>query len=205
MSLLQCHSAKKLCADSVSKIFNVSFEVSFNTVLEGGAAEPLYLPANESDPAKVLFRDDYVSSAMHEISHWVIAGEKRRLQEDYGYWYETDGRDVVQQKEFELVEVRPQAVEWLLHRAAGLSFQVSVDNLALPEYDASPFRIAVERQVVKFLDDNVRDAIPPRAMTFIRALLSYRGYEFESENQLFLWLAKSYDALDDECDFPINF
>ncbi|GAM69307.1 transporting ATPase [Vibrio sp. JCM 19236] len=25
---------------------------------------------------------------MHEIAHWCVAGPKRRLLEDFGYWYE---------------------------------------------------------------------------------------------------------------------
>ena len=73
--------------------FDDCFLETFNTRLVGGAEEPLYLPSTKTLPARIFFRSDYVSSALHEISHWCIAGEKRRDQEDYGYWYETDTRD----------------------------------------------------------------------------------------------------------------
>ena len=32
------------------------------------------------------------NSALHEISHWTIAGKERRLLADLGYWYAPDGR-----------------------------------------------------------------------------------------------------------------
>ena len=53
----------------------------------------------------------------------------RRKQVDYGYWYEPDGRDHVQQQAFEQVEVKPQALEWLMALACGVPFEVSCDNL----------------------------------------------------------------------------
>lgn len=191
MFLLQSDflESQSISAVSVQRLFNDTFNTEFNTVLEGGFDEPLYLPATIDSPAKVLFRDDYVSSALHEISHWVIAGEARRLREDYGYWYETDGRDLTQQKSFEEVEVKPQSIELLLHFAAGLKFRVSVDNLALPDYDATPFELSVKKQVGCFLDDNSREELPARAVSFIRSLLDYRGMRFNKTSDLFLYLA----------------
>lgn len=53
------------------------------------------------------------NSALHEISHWTIAGAKRRLLPDLGYWYAPDGRTKEQQDLFEQVEIKPQAIEWL--------------------------------------------------------------------------------------------
>ena len=180
-----------VCANTIQTLFNHIFETSFNTQLEGGADEPLYQPATDSAPAKILFRDDYVSSAMHEVSHWVIAGKARRQLEDYGYWYEADGRDFAQQKSFEQVEVKPQAVELLLHYAAGMVFRVSVDNLALPEYDSTPFKEAVYGQVKRYLDHRFHDSLPPRALSFIKALTSYRNIELKDDAQLNLWLMQA--------------
>jgi elongation factor P hydroxylase len=181
----------QLSASNIIDLFNHTFEQDFNTVLQGEADEPFYAPAVDNDAAKVLFRDDYVSSAMHEISHWTIAGNARRLLEDYGYWYETDGRNPVQQKAFEGVEVRPQAVELLLHYAADLPFRVSVDNLSLPEYDTSVFERKVADQVSCFFDPNKADNVPVRAMCFIKALVCHRGLVFQSDQALYQWLALS--------------
>ncbi|WP_417667272.1 elongation factor P hydroxylase, partial [Pseudidiomarina sp.] len=46
----------------------------------------------------------YVVMRLLEMSHWCIAGEKRRQLEDYGYWYLPDGRDAQQQHAFEQAE-----------------------------------------------------------------------------------------------------
>ena len=115
----------KLDAIQLISLFNQTFIEMFDTELIGGADEPLYRPMTKTESAKVIFREDYISSALHEISHWVIAGDARRLLEDYGYWYETDGRDTCQQKAFEDVEIKPQAIELLFHFAANIPFKGS--------------------------------------------------------------------------------
>lgn len=160
----------------------------FNTILEGDADEPLYIPAKEGSPAIVYYRNDYASSALHEISHWVIAGKERRLLEDYGYWYESDGRNLSQQQAFEQVEVKPQAIELLLHYVVGLPFRVSVDNLALPEYDASGFEKSVNAQVIRYLSLDFKDTLPERAMMFINSVLEFREISFKNEEMLNQWL-----------------
>lgn len=48
------------------------------------------------------------------------------------------------QSQFEDVEVKPQAFEWLFCMAAGFPFNVSCDNL---EGDVEPDRIAFQRRV----------------------------------------------------------
>lgn len=157
-------------AKQLIEAFNSLFLQRFNTQLSGGAEEPLYLPATLDSPAKIYFRFDYPSSALHEISHWCIAGDERRLLEDYGYWYESDSRDLQTQQEFERVEVKPQAVECVLHWAAGLSFRVSVDNLAFPDYDSSDFEQAVMAQV----KSNFVSGLPKRAETLSKYLFALR-------------------------------
>jgi elongation factor P hydroxylase len=157
-------------AKQLVEAFDAHFLSSFDTRLVAGAEEPLYLPATVDVPATIYFRFDYPSSALHEISHWCIAGDKRRLQEDYGYWYESDARDLETQQKFEQVEVKPQAIECILHWAAGLPFRVSVDNLSLPEYDAQHFERAVMNQVKAYIDSG----IPERACTFATLLLFKR-------------------------------
>ncbi len=117
-------------ADLLVMLFNQLFFESYNTRLESGGEEPIYLPADsECDYHRLIFRSDYVSSAFHEISHWCIAGEQRRQLVDFGYWYNPDGRTEIQQRTFENVEIKPQALEWIFSVAAGHKFNISADNL----------------------------------------------------------------------------
>ena len=93
-------------------LFNACFNQSHNTRLVKGGDEPIYTPANDDcEYHQIIFARGYYASAFHEISHWCQAGEARRLLEDYGYWYKPDGRNEQEQKEFEQVEVIPQAIE----------------------------------------------------------------------------------------------
>ncbi|GLT17378.1 hypothetical protein GCM10007938_11550 [Vibrio zhanjiangensis] len=111
-------------------IFNHIFLPEYNTRLELGGDEPIYLPADETHANhRIIFARGFYASALHEIAHWCVAGPKRRLLEDFGYWYEPDGRTESAQAEFEKVEIRPQAYEWILSMSAGFPFTVSCDNL----------------------------------------------------------------------------
>lgn len=118
-------------AELLVTLFNKLFFKPYKTRLESGGDEPIYLPASsECNHHRLIFRNDYVSSAFHEISHWCIAGEQRRLLVDFGYWYNPDGRTETQQRTFENVEIKPQAMEWMFSVAAGHKFNISADNLA---------------------------------------------------------------------------
>lgn len=122
------HSVKN--SQEIEDVFHKVFFHRYNTVLCGGYDEPLYMPSSdEKMPNKIMYRHDYISSALHEVAHWCVAGEERRKREDYGYWYSPDGRDEQQQKKFEQVEVLPQAIECAFSKACGLAFRVSIDNL----------------------------------------------------------------------------
>ena len=103
-------------------------------------------------------RTDF-ASALHEISHWCVAGKARREQVDFGYWYCPDGRDAMTQSQFEDVEVKPQAFEWLFCVAAGFPFNVSCDNL---EGDVEPDRIAFQRRVHARVMTLLEQGIPER-------------------------------------------
>lgn len=147
-------------------LFNDTFS-DFNTRLVLGSDEPIYLPANETCAYnQIVFAHGFFSSALHEISHWCIAGEARRKLEDYGYWYCPDGRDEQQQADFEKVEIKPQAIEWAMTEAAGRTFQVSTDNLN----GAEPDREGFTRNVAAQLQHYKAEGFPPRAARFIRAL-----------------------------------
>lgn len=152
------------------RLFNRTFEQSHNTHLVKGDDEPVYLPADETHLRhRIIFAHGYYASAMHELAHWFIAGEKRRELEDYGYWYNPDGRDAAQQAEFEKVEIKPQAVEWGLCVAAGFKFNVSTDNLNGAEPDRESFKRNVKAQVDIYLEKG----FPTRAAQFMRVLAAH--------------------------------
>jgi elongation factor P hydroxylase len=151
-------------------IFNHCFFEKYNTVLVRGEEEPLYLPADENRPNNTLiFAHGFFASALHECSHWLIAGEKRRKLIDFGYWYEPDGRTVLQQQLFQSVEVKPQAMEWILSMAAGTRFRVSIDNLNGSESDTDAFKLAVYQQVKTYCENG----LSARAELFRRSLCKF--------------------------------
>lgn len=148
-------------------LFDQAFLLSHNTRLVKGDDEPVYLPAGgHTKHHQIVFAHGFYASALHEISHWCIAGKARRLLEDYGYWYCADGRNAAQQAEFELVEVKPQAIEWAFSVAAGKKFRVSTDNLNGAEPDRVLFEKRVREQVSEYLDTG----FPQRAQRFIEVL-----------------------------------
>jgi elongation factor P hydroxylase len=148
-------------------LFNLTFSQSMNTVLVKGDNEPIYVPAKiVTDRHQIVFAHGYFASALHEIAHWCIAGKKRRLLEDYGYWYCPDGRNEAQQVEFEKVEVKPQAIEWAFSVAAGKLFRVSTDNLNGAQVDVEGFHLAVKKQVLNYLELG----FPEQATQFIQRL-----------------------------------
>ncbi|WP_394145381.1 elongation factor P hydroxylase [Vibrio atypicus] len=161
-------------------IFNDTFLDEFNTKLELGGDEPIYLPADENSPHhRIIFARGFYASALHEIAHWCVAGPERRLLEDFGYWYEPDGRTVQVQAEFEKVEIRPQAYEWILANSAGFPFTVSCDNLNGDfEPDRLAFMAKVHSEVMGILDQG----LPPRVKILSDALrLFYQTPELAAE------------------------
>jgi|SRR5210317_1108298 len=135
-------------ASDLIQLFNHLFLESLNTELVAGEDEPIYLPASQSYPHhRVIFAHGFFASALHEISHWCVAGPERRLLEDFGYWYKPDGRNAAEQAEFERVEQRPQAYEWILSVSAGKRFHFSADNLAAGLGASDAFKYAVQQRV----------------------------------------------------------
>ena len=150
----------------VANIFNQLFTVSENTLLVSGASEPFYKASTKNSKAKIHSRENYLSSALHEIAHWAIAGEKRRQLDDFGYWYEEEGRTLEQQLQFEQVEIKPQAIEWLLSLACNQPFYFSADNLSQEMEASEHFKQAVYRQAVDFL----KYGLPYRAENLFKEL-----------------------------------
>ena len=167
------------CADvsvteRIVRVFNACFgdAEGLKTRLQGGAPEPFYRPAGGQQSYHVVeFTFDYGASALHEAAHWCVAGSARRLLPDYGYWYAPDGRSAEQQAEFERVEVKPQALEWIFAQACGLRFRVSADNLDAGLGPSDQFKRNIWLQVQSYC----RDGMNSRARQFAQALAAAFG------------------------------
>ena len=164
----------------LKRLFDDTFASDFNTRLVKGDDEPIYLPANTGEGklpaqpfAQVVFAHGFYASALHEIAHWCLAGEQRRTQVDYGYWYCPDGRTAEEQQKFQSVEIKPQAIEWALSLAAGFRFQVSCDNLSGDEFGQQPDRLAFEKQILDQIKVYLDNGYPPRAQLFIECLAAF--------------------------------
>lgn len=157
--------------EDITALFDGIFMPHYQTRLVRGGDEPLYRPADQQTPYhQVIFARGFYASALHEISHWCIAGAKRRQLEDYGYWYLPDGRNAEQQVAFESAEIAPQALEYLFTQACGRSFQVSVDNLG---GDIEVDREAFQKRVLVRAERYESEGLPIRANAFRHALHAY--------------------------------
>ena len=151
-------------------IFHSCFFEKYNTVLIKGEDEPLYLPADTNCPYNsLIFARGFFASALHECSHWLIAGEKRRTQVDFGYLYMPDGRSNVEQQLFQSMEIKPQALEWILSMAANYRFQVSIDNLNGAESDTYAFKLSLYNQVKAYCEKGLSE----RGESFRQALCHF--------------------------------
>ena len=159
-------------AQQLETIFNRTFEHSEHTVLQGGAREPYYVPGA---PHRIFFREDFARSALHEISHWCVAGEGRRRLPDYGYWYSPEGRNHAQQAAFFAVEARPQAIEAIFCAVCGLEFSPSIDNISasISGDETSAFSTRVQAWQSRF--EGV--GLPVRAARFVLALSQEQGWQ----------------------------
>jgi elongation factor P hydroxylase len=154
-------------AKDLLKLFNYCFTNTENTILVGGAEEPIYEPASDKcQYDRVFFTRDYFSSALHEIAHWCIAGKERRNHVDYAYWYHPDGRDASQQAKFEAAEIKPQAIEHAFSLAAGIKFRVSIDNLENEQTSSDKFERAVDNHLAML----IHSGFNTRTQVFLNAL-----------------------------------
>ncbi len=160
-------------AADIESCFNHTFASTYQTELKGGADEPLYLPSKAGTGTHMIYyREDFASSALHEIAHWLIAGEERRKLMDYGYHYDQK-RDRRTQREFEELEARPQALEWILSEASGVSFRVSCDNFEVKTEELDSFRQRVKQEVLNWLSGDM----PVRTRTLIDAFINKTGQQ----------------------------
>ncbi|OZT72611.1 elongation factor P hydroxylase [Vreelandella boliviensis] len=185
------HTQDRWTLEDITALFDGVFSQRYQTRLIRGGEEPLYRPANsETSYHQVIFARGYYASALHEISHWCIAGAQRRQQEDYGYWYCPDGRDAEQQKAFEQAEIAPQALESIFTRACGRVFHISVDNLDGDiEVDFEAFAARVEARAQRYLEEG----LPARANAFQVALKRF----YSDQVTLAEAVAQAHAALDE--------
>lgn len=105
-------------------------EIFPDLTIKGGAEEPFYEASKSSSMAVLYFRSNYPRSLLHEISHYCLAGERRRQIDDFGYWYSPCGRPQEEQERFEAVEARPQGLEKALCEIIGIKFSPSLDDFS---------------------------------------------------------------------------
>lgn len=153
-----------LCQQLIG-IFDATFP---HLKIEGGADEPFYKAATHLDKATIYFRSNYPRSLLHEMSHYCLAGNKRRQLDDFGYWYTACGRSTEDQRRFEQVEARPQGLEKAMCDAIGLKFSPSLDDFS--GRPPSP-------EFLKSLDNAYKEMLsdpPPTAKKALCALLEYK-------------------------------
>ncbi len=159
---------KALSCVDLERVFNELFAQTEKTVLVGAEGEPFYR-ASAKAISEVCYVKDSLPSALHEIAHWCVAGKERRAKDDYGYWYNPDGRNPEQQRIFEHLEVKPQAMEWLLSVAVGREFVVSCDNLRGKPYDLSAFRHRIYEQACAYVSKD-------KSQRFLRLLHALQAF-----------------------------
>ncbi|MGM8872163.1 elongation factor P hydroxylase [Psychrobacter sp. 2Y5] len=154
---------------ALMQLFNQLF-IDQQVQLVRGGHEPEYFPAHNGELARIEFAHGFFNSALHEISHWCIAGKARRQLSDFGYWYAADGRSEAQQHAFERLEIKPQALECLFTLACQRPFQVSQDNL-FADFDSShsTFASDVYRQAQSYIAQP--QSLPRDAQTLLKTLL----------------------------------
>lgn len=141
----------------------------FNTRLKGGFSEPFYRAPKAEHIGELQFRENFLRSALHELSHWCIAGKERREMDDFGYWYSEDGRSQDEQNAFYQSEVKPQAIEKHFCEALFIPFEVSADNLDGKVVGIEDFQAAVDAQYRVYL----RDGFPPRVPALYAIMKQY--------------------------------
>lgn len=121
-----CFTDDEFCQYLIGILANVFPDLS----IEGGADEPFYQAAKYNAKAVIYFRDNYPRSLLHELSHYCLAGDRRRMLDDFGYWYSPCGRSEEEQNKFEMVEARPQGLEKVMCEILKIKFSASIDDFS---------------------------------------------------------------------------
>jgi len=162
--------------DALIRLFDDLFAQSEGTRLVRGDTEPVYRPRDAQQPYdQIIFAHGFFASALHEVAHWCIAGRQRRQLPDFGYWYAPDGRSATEQRHFEQVETKPQALEWIFATAARTPFNFSADNLSPGGAIITPAWRLFQERVATEARAYLTRGLPPRAERFAEALASRFG------------------------------
>lgn len=148
--------------DELVRHFNDDLGCRYGVRLIGGGDEPFYQAPNKGSLGKIIFREDFIASALHEVAHWCLAGSRRRQLDDYGYWYVAD-RTQQEQWAFERAEAKPQGLACLFSEAIGHPFVVSSDDptrLPSGSFESSVYEAR----------DAFQKQLPPRADSFLQRL-----------------------------------
>jgi elongation factor P hydroxylase len=166
-------TSEQIKSQEIINVFHFLFKEKYKTIIQKGHEEPFYQSSKIVDNYNIIiYANDSLSSLFHEISHWLVAGEERRKEDDYGYWYLPDGRNQEQQEAFFQLEIKPQALEWILSKSADHSFQLSLDNLKLESIEgADLFENNVKKQIKKY----IKNGLPKRANLFQKELIKRFG------------------------------
>ena len=147
-------------------IFSDCFRNSYDTVLVAGDDEPYYQPDQAMSRIKWCLRTAFLPQRYTKPRIGVLRVNSVGSSSITAIGMNPMGV-MQQQREFEQVERKPQALEWLFSLCAGFKFDVSVDNLSGVEVDRYAFRKEVAQQLESYLET---DLLPPRAKTFAKAL-----------------------------------
>lgn len=121
-----CSSDDEYCQN----LINAFADIIPNLTIKGDAEQPFYEAPTANTHAILYFRSNYPRSLLHEISHYCLAGDRRRGLDDFGYWYAPCGRTTEEQQRFEEVEARPQGLEKAMCEIVGLKFSPSLDDFS---------------------------------------------------------------------------
>lgn len=182
-------------AGAIERTFAQCFAQNYQTQLVGGALEPLYQPASSGQPARLLYREDFPASALHEVAHWCVAGKARRKLEDFGYPYIPEPRSPDQQATFFALELRTQSLEKQFAHAAGLDFSPSADNL---QADLDGFGRDIDAYEPQLLDWLASPA-GARAQLFINGLKETFAKKADVSAGLVQW-PEAHVCLNDSSD-----
>ena len=141
-----------------------------NLIIKGGADEPFYQAPKGDTKAIIYFRSNYPRSLLHELSHYCLAGERRRKLDDFGYWYSPCGRTADEQSLFEKVEARPPGLEKAMCEAIGSDFSPILDDFS-GRSASKAFLNKLEESY-----NEMRITPPPTAKKVLVALSSFNNY-----------------------------
>lgn len=166
-------------------LLNKKYLNNYDTILIGGFNEPFYKAFKADKCAEIQFTRNYIRSALHELSHWCVAGTERRKVDDFGYWYAADGRNQQQQDEFFKVEVKPQAIEWAFSIIGGVKFEASVDNLLTSVAGVDSFN----KNLINQLKTYIKEGFSLRVSSIIQLI----AHEQEIKNPM-AFIGKQIDT-----------